>query len=229
MSDPKKNDDANKGNEAPEQKPEADPKVQMALEAKDKEIAAKDEALEAKDKEIQDATAKLALAEATATEAVDTKEALQETLEIYQRREADGSEETEEEDDHDVQLEEGKWSKAPKAEIKRVFRVSLFRKGLPYKPNFIALMSKESVLPSGVRIPSQVVSLKPNPALQYVLIEGAIEYDEQLKAARNLEAKGYIKEVNPDHEGSVWLPAKVRAAEKARVEHLKYQVLLDQM
>jgi len=201
MSDPKK-----------EKKVEVEKAPKVASEdAKDVESA-----LDLKDQEIQDALSKLEVAEQTAAQ-------LQKQLESGQ-----GDDQIDE-DDEDRQLISGPWSKDPKAKIRRVFRVAMFRKGSPYKPNFTTLMSQESVLPSGVRIPSRVVTVEPTPALQYILDKGAINYEEQLVSLRNIEAKGYLVEINPEHETSMWLPARVRAAEKARVEYLKHQAELDLM
>lgn len=99
--------------------------------------------------------------------------------------------------------------------MRRVFRVTLFRNGIPFKENIVTLLQIKSII-EGTEIPDLCISLQPNTTNQYVLTEGAIQYDKQLEALRKWEngtvLKGVkpIKEINPKLEGVPWIPQNIR-------------------
>lgn len=128
----------------------------------------------------------------------------------------------------DGQTKLGKWSEDQDAEIRRVFRVAQYKKGVPYRDN-IATLLKEAVVIGNQKIGAKAITLSPNHALQYVLIKGAIDYADQLEALRVMEAKGVIKEINPEYEGVVWLPEKILLARKAEAEYKKRMAELEAM
>lgn len=157
---------------------------------------------------------------------IETAEA--ETDEVVSEHKEQESVVDEVEETSDKQLSVGKWSKEPKAEMERVFRVAKFPKGIPEKPRYHTRMTEPSTV-DGIKVGAKAISLNANPALQYVLKEGAIDYAEQLIALRNLCAMGFIQEINPKFKGVVFLPAAVRAVQKAKAVYEAAQKNLNNM
>ena len=118
--------------------------------------------------------------------------------------------------------EETPKAKAPKdkkANIRRVFRIKLWKKGKPFNHSIVTLLQMKQIV-AGTEIPEQCIALQPNPANQYVLVEGAIEYEKQLEVLRKWEEGKVIKgvqvieEVDPKLEGVPWVdPLEVEIKE----------------
>ena len=191
-----------------------------ALEAKavDNETVARMNAeLAKKDAELAAALEKIDVANSSTDQAASTISALQAKLAGVEMGEVEEYDEK-----HDKQLKSGEWSEDKKKEMERVFRVVRFPKGIPYKPNFTTRMTQASVV-DGIPVGAKAIAAAPTAALQYVLMAGAVDYVDQLKAYRILESKGLVREVNPKFKGTVWLPPHVLAAQKAKAEYEAWQ------
>lgn len=108
-------------------------------------------------------------------------------------------------------MTDGEWRKKPDADMTRVFRVSEggWKDGLPFSDNIIVINRSKS-MQAGSEIGAMTVALSPNSACQYVLLQGAEEYDEKLKSLRRHSEKvGVIEEVNPITINAVWFPQNV--------------------
>lgn len=108
-----------------------------------------------------------------------------------------------------------KWTKDPKTRMTRVFRVL----NPPMTESRVTLMQMKGQI-EGTDVPGITITLKPNPAQQYVLREGAIQYEKQLVALRNHKD---LEEIAPYLEGQIWIPPrtlKIRQVE-AELKKLK--------
>jgi len=113
------------------------------------------------------------------------------------------------------------WKKMPSAEMRRVFRSET----VPAKASFVTLMQRKTVV-NGTEMDEQTRSVPANRANQYILEDGAIEYQQQLKAFRKLEGVGYIKEVAPSSENIPYIPEALKKLQAARalVKQLEKQL-----
>ena len=110
------------------------------------------------------------------------------------------------------------WKKNPTAEMRRVFRCE----NPPAKESYVVLMQRKTIV-EGTELEEKSRSVQANHAHQYILEEGAIEYQKQLKAFRKLEGMGKIKEVPPSSEGVVYIPEKQKKIQALRAELKKLE------
>jgi len=167
--------------------------------------------------------AALILEEAKESAAAEAQRIIEEAKEAAS---AIASEDAEPVQDHG--LDDGPWKEKPAKEMKRVFRVEKFTGGTPYNHNIIVVNRAKSIL-DGSEVPAMVRSLSQNKACQYVLQKGAEEYGLSLAALRVMQKRGIIREVNPDTENALWLPAEVKKRQELEAALRRNQEELDAM
>jgi len=129
---------------------------------------------------------------------------------------------SEDKQDNEVTEAKGKisWDKTPKAQIQRVFRAVKPR--VMRDKKLITLFTQDH-MEKGTTVKGRCIGIKPNPASQYVLNAGAIDYQDQLKALRGFEGKGEIVEVDPKNIGTPFISEEEKelALVERRFEELK--------
>jgi len=126
----------------------------------------------------------------------------------------------------DGQLVTGVWSEEPDKVIRRVFRNEKYTGGTPSKSNYATAMRRAGSSDGAVIEPLSV-TISQNRTCQYVLDEGAIEYETQLKSLRKLAKSVLIREVNPKFEHKLWVPEPVKRKQHLEAELKKAQLELD--
>lgn len=106
------------------------------------------------------------------------------------------------------------WKEDKDVEMRRVFRVLLFKRAVPFRETVHTLMQKKTVI-EGTELEAESKSVESNAANQYVLEDGAVQYKKQLSAIRRLEKKGIFKEISPVNEGIPWIPKIERDIKEA--------------
>jgi len=103
----------------------------------------------------------------------------------------------------------------PKKKDEKV-KTRVFKYLRPPAKEYLHTLMRLKTMIGGTILPELSISIGPNHAGQYVLGEGAQEYQGQLAALRNYEALEIIKEVPLDQLGVPWIPPIDAAIEQAK-------------
>lgn len=120
------------------------------------------------------------------------------------------------------------WAKQPKKEITRVFAAMK-----PPATEVVVTLHASTKTVDGVIEKTPAQRIRPNGASQYVLLEGAPEYQKQLDVLRRRAKRGVIFERDPECLGIPWIPPEMVEYQKKKAQlaalekELKAKQLLD--